>query len=235
MSKTFRDRTTGSKFKEGSTVLHQSSDLTTGLHRSGAGVTVYVDMRGGMTRLSKAFEVFGAEVAKRALYNAINAAGMGLRTAIIRDVVQQTSLPRSRVASAIVANRAHPNRLQYRLEATDIATKVSDFGKLKAGQQNPSVKIWGRTVTYKKAFVVKMGNGDLIVAKRVAKHQGSKWSKKGPLGVKQLWGPIVPKEMIRPGSRSLQTLSEVLPRRLMPMLQHEFEQAVIRAKAASGT
>jgi hypothetical protein len=53
--------------------------------------------------------------------------------------------------------------------------------------------------------------------------------------VKVLYGPIMPKEMVRPGSRSIETISKVMPEKVMPRLQHELEQAVKRAKAASGT
>ena len=214
--------------------MHRSADLTTGIHSGSGGITIYVDMRDGMTRLSKAFAVFGDEVKNRALYNAVNYAGRGLRTAVIRDVVQQTSLPRSRVAAHIVADMAHPNRLTYKLIATDIATKLSDFGGLRAGQINPKIRVWGKTATFHGAFVVRFGDG-MQVVKRIAKHRGGIKSHTGPLGVKVLYGPIVPKEMIRPGSRSIETISKVMPEKLMPRLQHEFEQAVKRAKAASGT
>jgi len=50
-----------------------------------------------------------------------------------------------------------------------------------------------------------------------------------------LWGPIIPKEMIRPGNPSTYHIASAIPTQLGPVLMHELEQAVIRAKAASGT
>ncbi|WP_043688246.1 hypothetical protein, partial [Streptomyces xylophagus] len=53
--------------------------------------------------------------------------------------------------------------------------------------------------------------------------------------IRTLWGPIIPKEMIRPGNPSTYHIASAIPTQLGPVLMHELEQAVIRAKAASGT
>lgn len=193
------------------------------------GGVIYVDLTDAMTRLSVALSVYSDEVKDRALYNAINKLGDKLLTAVRRDVAQETGAKYGRVMKAIKADRAHPRRLFFRIIATDQAMKVSDFARsLKAGKQNPSASPWNKSRSFKGAFVIRFKSGATEIVKRIGRHnKGGK--------IRTLWGPIIPKEMIRPGNPSTAHIASAIPSGLGPVLMHELEQAVARAKAASGT
>lgn len=193
------------------------------------GGVIYVDLTDAMSRLTVALNVYSKEVQDRALYNAINKLGDKLLTAVRRDVAQETGAKYGRVMKAIKADRAHPRRLFYRIVATDQAMKVSDFARsLKPGKKNPSASPWNKSRSFKGAFVIRFKSGQTEIVKRIGRHnKGGK--------IRTLWGPIIPKEMIRPGNPSTAHIASAIPSGLGPVLQHELEQAVARAKAASGT
>lgn len=203
-------------------------------------VWVHVDIRQACDKLGIAFDVLSEEIKTKALLNALNRACGPVLTEVRRAVAKQTSLPYGKVMAKIVADPAHMNRLEYRIRSSDQPTKLIDFAKgAKLGSQNVRVTVWGRTLTVKKSFVI-APRGKLMIAKRVGKHHGGIKSHKkgqtsyGPAPIKGLWGPIIPKEMIRPGFPSLESIKRV-PERVQARLPHELEQAVARAKAASGT
>ncbi len=190
---------------------------------------IYVDLTDAMSRLNVALSVYSEEVKMRALYNAINKLGSKLLTAVRRDVAQETGAKYGRVMKAIKADKAHPNRLFFRIVATDQAMKLSDFARtLRAGAKNPSAAPWNKSRRFKGAFVIRFKSGATEIVKRIGRH-----NKSGK--IKMLWGPIIPKEMIRPGNPSTKRIIEAIPIGLAPVLMHELEQAVARAKAASGT
>jgi hypothetical protein len=193
------------------------------------GGVMYVDLTDAMSRLTVALQTYSKEVQDRALYNAINKLGDKLLTAVRRDLVQSTGAKYGRVMKAVKADRAHPRRLFYRIKASDTAMKLSDFARsLKPGQKNPSAKPWNHSRRFKGAFVIRFKNGNTEIVKRIGKHnKGGK--------IRTLWGPIIPREMIRPGNPSTQHIASAIPTQLGPVLMHELEQAVLRAKAASGT
>jgi hypothetical protein len=195
----------------------------------GAGGTLYVDLTDAMSRLTVALNVYSQEVQDRALYNTINKLGSKLLTAVRRDVALITGAKYGRVLRAIIPDRAHPNRLFYRINASDKAMKVSDFaGSLKPGQKNPRARPWNKSRSFKGAFVIRFKNGGTEIVKRIGRHnKGGK--------IRTLWGPIIPREMIRPGNPSTEHIARAIPDGLAPVLMHELTQAVSRAKAASGT
>jgi hypothetical protein len=192
---------------------------------------IHVDMRGVFPKLKLALEDYSKEVQRRALYNALNSACGPLLTAVRRHVTKQTSAKYNRVMSHIKAKKAHPNNLTYRIDAKDTAMPLSDFGpKFRPGQKNIRLLVWGKRQTFHGSFAVTF-EGKTQIVKRVGPH-----GKKGErLNVKMLWGPIIPKEMLREGFPSRAEIERVVPERLLKRIPHELEQAVIRAKAASGT
>lgn len=201
-------------------------------------VGVEVDMSEAIRKLSLAFRYYGDELTRVALYNAINRACGPVLTEVRRNVSHQTSIPYGKVTKHIVARPAHPNHLQYELLSRASAIPLIDFkigGAL--GKSKVRVKVWNRTRTLKKAFIIRAKGREQIV-KRIGPHQGGIKTKpenrKGPMNVKELWGPIISREMIRPGFESLATIKAV-PLKIQARLPHELEQAVARAKARSGT
>jgi hypothetical protein len=196
---------------------------------AGEGGVIRVDLTDAMSRLNVALSVYSQEVQRRALYNAINKLGSKLLTVVRRDVAQQSGAKYGRVMKAIKADRAHPNRLFFRIVATDQAMKVSDFARsLTPGAKDPSARPWNKSRRFKGAFVIRFKSGATEIVKRIGRHnKGGK--------IRTLWGPIIPKEMVRAGSPSVAHITSALPDQLAPVLMHELEQAVARAKAASGT
>jgi hypothetical protein len=193
------------------------------------GGVLYVDLTDAMTRLSKAFSYLSEDLRRRAFYNAVNKVGDKLLTAVRRDVAQTTGAKYGRVMKAITADRAHPNRLMYRINASDTVMKVSDFARgMRAGQKNPSASPWNKSRSFRGAFVIRFKSGQLEIVKRKGKH-----NKNGK--IKALYGPIIPREMIRPGNPSTQHIAEAIPKNFPYVFRHELEQAIARAKAASGT
>lgn len=193
------------------------------------GGVIYVDLTEAMSRMNVALSTYSDEVKRRALYNAINKLGDKLLTAVRRDVRDITGAKYGRVMKAIKSDRAHPNRLFYRIVASDTAMRVSDFARsLRAGAKNPRAAPWNKSRAFRGAFVIRFKGGVTEIVKRIGRH-----NKSGK--IRTLWGPIIPKEMIRPGNPSTAHIAAAIPTGLAPVLMHELEQAVARAKAASGT
>ena len=190
---------------------------------------IYVDLTQAMSKLKVALSVYSEEIKMRALYNSVNKLGDKLLTAVRRDVAQETGAKYGRVMKAIKSDRAHPNRLFYRIVATDQAMRVSDFARsLTPGKKNPSAAPWNKSRSFKGAFVIRFKSGATEIVKRIGKHnKGGK--------IRTLWGPVIPKEMVREGNPSTKRIMNAIPEGLAPVLMHELSQAVIRAKAASGT
>src|SRR5262249_32814293 len=139
----------------------------TGSVKMGSGV-MYVDLTDAMSRLNVALRVYGEDVKNRALYNAINKLGDKLLTAVRRDLVQTTGARYGRVMKAVKADRAHPNRLFYRIKASDQAMKVSDFARsLKPGTKDPSARPWNHSRRFKGAFVIRFASGATEIVKRI--------------------------------------------------------------------
>lgn len=186
------------------------------------GVNIRVDFKPVIADIKKALSRYSEEVQRRALYNALNHEGAILYTATKRNLVAQTSIKYSRVSSHLKEIKAHPNKLTYMIVAKDTATRLQDF----RGGGKPGGKaryfVWNRSRTFKGAFMITTKSGQTIPVKRIAKGHGA-----GSL--KGLYGPIMPKEMIRPGSMTIDQIKEAMPRRILPRVIHELEYAAIRA------
>jgi hypothetical protein len=200
-------------------------------------VGVHIDMSDAVRKLSKSFSYYSDELTRVALYNAINRACAPVLTEVKRAVSKQTSIPYGKVGKHILERKAHPNHLEYGLVSRASALPLIDFLVRGEPGGRPTVRVWGKTRTIRRAFILK-GKFGMGIVKRTAKHHGGiktlAANRKGPLGVKTLWGPIISKEMIRPGFASLKSI-EAVPAKIQARLPHELEQAVARAKARAGT
>ena len=196
---------------------------------SGYGATFHVDFTPVVTKLKLALDCYSVEIQRRATYNALNAVCDPLLTATRRHVRDQSGAKYGRVMKAIKAKRAHPNNLRYTIQAQDGPMKLSEFARgLRPGQGDPSASPWNKTRRFHGAFTIRFRSGAVEIVKRIGRH-----NKAGKIRV--LFGPILPREMLRPHSPSLQEIADVVPLKLVPRLLHELEQAQIRAKAESGT
>lgn len=195
------------------------------------GVILRVDFSRVQRQLSIAFDVASKEIGGRgatnALAEALNHESAIFYTAAKRQLVAQTSVKYGRVSRALKETKAKAGNLTYRLDASDKATPLNDFMRRARPGKRAVVFVWNKQRTLKRGFVIRAG-GKLAIVKRK-----SKGHKAGSL--KALWGPIVPKEMIRPGEPTLRLIQRRLPGTVMKRFKHNYERAIAKAKAASGT
>lgn len=189
------------------------------------GAALEIDLGPVVGGIDAVLNGYSDSLKRRVLYNTINHIGDKMLTVVRRDLAKQTSAPYSRIMWAVHAIRAHPNRLTYMLKAQDTAMPLQWFLKGgKPGDKQFTVKVWGQQRTFKKnVFLMDFGKGPTPV-KRVMKHQG----RGHPLGAKVLWGPIIPKEMLRPGKPTFQHIQQMARTEFLPRLQHELQQALLR-------
>lgn len=180
--------------------------------------------------LSKASE----EIQKRATYNALNHVGDKALTRVRRHLAHQTSVKYGRIMNRVWSVRAHPGRLAYVIHAQDTAIPLKEFmlGGV-PGAKKVTFRAWNEQHTLKKnVFVMEFGRGP-VPMKRTGKH--SHGPGKGPLNAKQLYGPVVPHEMLRKDKETLRYIASIVPLELLPRLEHEIAQAFGRAAKASGS
>lgn len=189
------------------------------------GAALEIDLGPIASQVNKILGGFSEDLNRRVLYNTINHIGDKMLTRVRSDLAKQTSAPYRRIMWVVRAVKAHPNRLTYMIHAQDTAMPLQWFLKGgKPGDKQFTVKVWGKQRTFKKnVFLMDFGKGPTPVKRVAASH------KKGtPLGAKVLWGPILPKEMLRPGSPTFEHIQQTARTEFIPRLQHELQQALLR-------
>ncbi|MFN4140270.1 hypothetical protein [Aestuariivirga sp.] len=127
----------------------------------------------------------GEGEARRAFSMALNKEGRKSFTQLRRSLVQQSSIPRGAVNAATRFQSSTRGTMATVTSGTGRHLPLSFFGS-KQFSYGVRAKIWGRAQTFRSAFVVKRyDNG---VFKRTSKAR---------FPIEQLWGPSVPKEMLR--------------------------------------
>lgn len=210
-----------------------SRSATRGFGSVFGNASIFVDLNPVADDLDRIFKGFSENVRNIALYNAINHVARKGLTRIRRDVARSSGARYGRVIKAIKLNPAHPHRLWAKYEASDTAMPLIDFasGRIAPGTKNPRAKPWGKSRRFSGAFVIRFKSGDTAIVKRVADRSGGRGSHSNGSGkIKVLWGPIVPREMIREGNPSTQYLHTVVPQELIPRVIHELGQAVARGR-----
>lgn len=146
---------------------------------------VYLNADDVRVRFEAACRRVGAGTATRAFSMALNKEGRKAYTAHRRALVQQTSIPRSIVNSAMRFRSSTRSRLSTRIVGSGRHLPLSVF-RARQFSYGVRAKIWGRTQVFRSAFMVRRyGN---TVFKRVGKAR---------LPIERLWGPAVPVEMLR--------------------------------------
>jgi hypothetical protein len=186
-----------------------------------------VDFTPVIRDIKRVLSTASEEVQRRATYNAVNHVGDKARTAIRRHLAAQTSAPYGAVVKYVkTTHKAHPGNLTYKIGNKGPAMPLKDFkikGKAGAKSGEFSVFVWHKSfVTRKKAFLIRFRSGGLTPVTRKGRHNAG-----GKL--RQLWGPIIPKEMLRGGEETLNYLQGQLPREFVARLEHDIAQAMIRA------
>ena len=205
-------------------------------------IELKVDFTPVINDIARVLSTASVEIQKRATYNALNYVGDKARTKVRKHVANQTSAKYGAVVKYITTtHRAHPNSLRYEIGAKGPAMPLTAFKiKGRAGDRKFQVFAWNEWKTYGgSAFLMRFkSGGQLVPVKRVAPHtwsgkHGYSPAKKRLAGmgghIRQLWGPIIPKEMLRDGKETKRYLETVVPYEFVPRLEHEIAQAMIRA------
>lgn len=198
----------------------------------GGNINIVVDFGPALKKIETTLAKYSDEIKRIALYNAINHEAAKLKTVIQRDIARSAGVSYARAGQTLTFMRANPGHLQAVIMSTDKAMKLSDFGTPGVGGvagRNPRVKAWGKSKTYHGAFTIKLGGRWEIVKREEARSGAQRRNQNGSGKIKVLYGPILPREMIRPGNPSTQHLLAFMPQQLIPRTLHELSQAAARA------
>lgn len=169
--------------------------------------------------VGKALREVGDQTKTRILYRALNRAGDKSATQIKRVLAKETGLPVGRVGRALTKISASSGRLIYKIDAKGGYLKIT-AGNFKARQVRKGVShgAWGRRQTAKGAFIPK---GMSVAFKRLSKRR---------LPIKALYGPAIPREMVRGESRKVAPvmLKQVFVPEAMRQLDRELKAAAAR-------
>lgn len=137
------------------------------------------------TRFEAACNRMGEGEARRAFSMALNKEGRKSFTELRRSLAQQSSIPRVAVNAATRFMPATRVTMATVTSGSGPHLPLSLFGA-KQFSYGVRARIWGKAQTFRSAFVVeRLGGG---VFKRTGKAR---------FPIEQLWGPSVPKEMLR--------------------------------------
>ncbi len=136
-------------------------------------------------RFETACARIGEGEARRAFSMALNKEGRKSFTQLRRSLAQQSSIPRGAIIAATRFQSATRNTMATVTSGSGRHLPLSFFGA-KQFSYGVRAKIWGRAQTFRSAFVVERYGGGVF--KRTGKAR---------FPIEQLWGPSVPKEMLR--------------------------------------
>ncbi len=183
---------------------------------AGGSVTLVLDMRPVIRKITSTMNKFSEATQAWALSRALNKVGGVLRTAVRRDVANETGARYGHVSKVITSVPAAAGRLYYKIKASDKAMPLIAFASTqRLGAKNVKANPWNHARSFKGTFIVPMKSGPQVV-KRILHGPGSRKRGAGLKDIKILWGPIIPKEMIRPGNPSTETIARSVPDRLIP-------------------
>ncbi|KAB2776519.1 hypothetical protein F9L00_14385 [Brucella anthropi] len=148
-----------------------------------AGIVITTD--GVFKRYGKALEAIGERDAKRVFARALNRGGDQARTQVKRSLVAQTGIKYGLINKAVKTIRAHPNKLEYKLEAEGGETNLNLFNA-RQGKKGVSAAPWKKRRVFKSTFIVPAYDG------RVFKREGKG---RGPL--EPLFGPNIAREVVK--------------------------------------
>lgn len=150
----------------------------------------------------------GHDAAKTAFRRALNHTGDKARTAVRRAIRKQTSIPDAIVRRYMSVRRANYERLSYEIIGFGSEIPLKYFG---ARQFSFGVraKVWGKFQKFKGTFIV--------ASEKMGGHVWHRTSKKR-LPIEKLYGPSVPKEMIK--DQSLEAF-ETTANQLAARAEHE--------------
>ena len=137
------------------------------------------------TRFEAACNRLGENEARRAFSMALNKEGRKSLTQLRRSLSIQSSIPRGAVNAATRFKSATRATMATVTSGTGRHLPLSFFGA-KQFSYGVRANIWGRAQTFRSAFVVKRYSGGVFKRTGMARFP-----------IEQLWGPSIPKEMLR--------------------------------------
>jgi hypothetical protein len=136
-------------------------------------------------RFEAACTRLGESDARRAFSMALNKEGRKSFTQMRRALAQQSSIPRAAVNAATRFKSSTTATMSTVTSGSGRHLPLSFFGA-KQFSYGVRAKIWGKAQSFHSAFVIKRYGGGVF--KRTGKAR---------FPIEQLWGPSVPKEMLR--------------------------------------
>lgn len=153
-----------------------------------------------LAKWGKQLKALGDGKAHKAMARALNAEGGKMKTAVKKAVSQQSSIPSRRVESALKVKKAGVNLgadLTFSVESRDGHIPLKAFSP-RQNATGTTAKVWGRSKLHAGAF---MGPRPGLMASALNGHV-MKRSGPGRLPIEKLWGPAVPKEMVKDAAKS---------------------------------
>jgi len=186
-------------------------------------LTIQIDTK-GFDVLAARFRSIGRNI-KPALSRAINHTGNKARTEVAWALVEQTGAKYSAIRKILKTHRASPGTLVYRITAKGGFMSLKEFGARQTSK-GVSAAPWGKRRIFRHAFIVASLGGHVF---RRAPGGGPS-GLVGRLPILKLWGPAIPKEMVKEQSKEAfeNTVRAELPRRV------EYEiNAILRGSVPS--
>ncbi|MCJ8322776.1 MAG: phage tail protein [Rhizobiales bacterium] len=172
----------------------------------------------GLIRLQKGLKELGNPRMNRVLYRANNAVGGTTRTIIKTNLVKETSLPSAHVLSRFKTNKAHSKNPTYHISVKDRHVRLIEFKGRQLKKMVTSAKVWGKRQKYKGTFIATMSNGRQGIF-----HHIKGRTARGNQKIAMLYGPALPKELVRGDSWSLMTkhIKQAFPKNVDRFMQVE--------------
>lgn len=171
------------------------------------------DIKTNLPEVSAALDSLSKSQAKKAIAAALNRTLDAVYTRVVRAVSDEAGVKQKAVRAVTRKYGASSSRLYGEIYSRDRFLPLKAFTP-SVTQHGVSAAPWGIRRLFPRTFIGPGGH----VFRRLA----------GERKIKKLWGPAIPREMIRGASARIvpAVVAEVFPKRL----QHEIERALAQAK-----
>lgn len=140
----------------------------------------------GIARITAAVEKLEGSRARSALRRAVNHTGDKTFTVVRRVLAKEMGLTQADlVKRGLTRQKASEATLSYAIVGRGGFIPLKDF-KARQGRRGVSAAPWGVRRMFKSTFIVRSAGGNVF--KRVGKKR---------LPIEKLWGPAIPREMVR--------------------------------------
>lgn len=153
-----------------------------------------------------------------AFRRAINHTGSKSKTQVVRALAKQMGVNQALVRKGLAVRRANFDKLEYTITASGRELSLKEFGAKQFGY-GARAKPWGNSRRFEGAFIFAgtPGSGQPVAGGHVFKRTDGSAS----TPIEKLYGPSVPKEMIKDASADAFTrIADDLPGRI----EHEFRR-----------